>query len=58
MTRTPKIIRPGTLAAAVLEEMERYSITQMIVVGHDGVPVGVIHLHDLVKAGLRGEDAA
>lgn len=58
MTRTPKIIRPGTLAAGVLEEMERFNITQMIVVGHDGVPVGVIHLHDLVKAGLRSEDAA
>src|SRR5512140_2357631 len=32
MTRTPKIIRPGTLAVAVLEEMEQYNITQMIVV--------------------------
>ncbi len=58
MTRTPKIIRPGTLAAAVLEEMEQYNITQMIVVNDNNIPVGVIHLHDLVKAGLGGEDQA
>ncbi len=58
MTRTPKVIRPGTLAAAVLEEMEQYNITQMIVVNDENIPVGVVHLHDLVKAGLGGEDQA
>jgi arabinose-5-phosphate isomerase len=55
MTRNPKTARQGSLAGAVLQEMESYKITQIIVVGGRNVPVGVVHLHDLVNAGL-GED--
>lgn len=57
MTRNPKTVRQGTLAYVVLQEMESYNITQMIVVDAANVPVGVAHLHDLVKAGLGGDDA-
>jgi arabinose-5-phosphate isomerase len=57
MTRNPKTVRQGTLAYVVLQEMESYNITQMIVVDPANVPVGVVHLHDLVKAGLGGDDA-
>jgi arabinose-5-phosphate isomerase len=57
MTRNPKTVRQGTLAYVVLQEMESYNITQMIVVDPENVPVGVVHLHDLVKAGLGGDDA-
>jgi arabinose-5-phosphate isomerase len=57
MTRQPKTVRLGTLAFVVLQEMESYNITQMIVVDSSNVPAGVVHLHDLVKAGLGGEDA-
>ncbi|HMK38678.1 MAG TPA: KpsF/GutQ family sugar-phosphate isomerase [Bacteroidota bacterium] len=57
MTRNPKTVRQGTLAVVVLQEMESYNITQMIVVNQAHVPVGVVHLHDLVKAGLGGDDA-
>jgi arabinose-5-phosphate isomerase len=56
MTRHPKTTRKGTLAVVVLQEMESYSITQMIIVDEHNLPVGVVHLHDLVKAGLSGED--
>ena len=56
MTRSPKTVRQGTLAYVVLQEMESYNITQMIVVDAANVPVGVAHLHDLVKAGLGGDD--
>jgi arabinose-5-phosphate isomerase len=56
MTRNPKTVRAGSLAAVVLGEMEAYKITQMIVVDGQNVPVGVVHLHDLVNAGLKGED--
>jgi arabinose-5-phosphate isomerase len=58
MTRHPKTMRKGTLAVVVLQEMESYSITQMIIVDEQNLPVGVVHLHDLVKAGLSSEDAA
>jgi arabinose-5-phosphate isomerase len=58
MTRNPKTAKQGTLAVVVLQEMESHNITQIIVVDAASRPVGVIHLHELVKAGLGGEDGA
>lgn len=55
MTKNPKTIRKGLLAATALEEMESFSITQLVVVDDDNHPAGMLHLHDLVKAGLGGE---
>ena len=55
MTKNPKTIRRDTLAVGALEEMEAFSITQLIVVDGANKPVGMVHLHDLVKAGLRSE---
>lgn len=52
MTKNPKTIRPDTLAATAMQQMEMYSITQLVVVDERYTPVGIIHLHDLVKAGL------
>lgn len=57
MTKKPKTIAQGTLAVVALQEMESYNITQVIVVDEYELPVGVVHLHDLVKAGLSGEEA-
>jgi arabinose-5-phosphate isomerase len=56
MTRDPKVIRPGMLAVSALEEMESFNITQLVVVADNHRPLGVIHLHDLVKAGLRTDE--
>jgi len=56
MTRNPKTISLGTLAVAALEVMESYKITQLVVVDVKNVPHGIVHLHDLVKAGLGGEE--
>lgn len=53
MTKNPKTIRNNVLAVSALESMEEYSITQLVVVDADHKPVGMVHLHDLVKAGLR-----
>jgi arabinose-5-phosphate isomerase len=58
MTRKPKTIPRGTLAVIALQEMESYNITQIIVVDDGNRPVGVVHLHDLVKAGLGGAERA
>ena len=57
MTKTPKTARQGSLAVVVLQEMELFKITQIIVVDGQNHPVGVVHLHDLVNAGLGGDDA-
>jgi arabinose-5-phosphate isomerase len=56
MTRNPKTILRGTLAAVALQEMESYTITQIVVVDAAHHPVGVLHIHELVKAGIAGED--
>lgn len=56
MTRSPKTIRKDILAAVALQEMESYNITQLIVVDEKHRPIGMVHLHDLVKAGLGGEN--
>ena len=54
MKRNPKRIRQGELAARALQQMEQYSITSLFVFADDQAtsPVGVLHLHDLLKAGL------
>jgi arabinose-5-phosphate isomerase len=51
-SKNPKTIRKDTLAAIALEEMEDFKITQLIVVDGEHRPIGMLHLHDLVKAGL------
>jgi arabinose-5-phosphate isomerase len=57
MTRNPKTIPQGTLAVVALAEMESYSITQIVVVDGGHRPAGVLHLHELVKAGIAGEES-
>ncbi len=52
MTRNPKVIAEGVLAAKAVEQMESHSITSLVVVGGGGSVRGVIHLHDLLKAGV------
>ena len=52
MTQHPKIIRPGTLAVDALNIMESHKITALIVANDEEHPVGVIHLHDILRAGL------
>jgi arabinose-5-phosphate isomerase len=51
MTLAPRTAEPGSLAADVLRTMNERKITQMFVVDA-GKPVGLIHMHDLLKAGL------
>jgi arabinose-5-phosphate isomerase len=55
MTKNPKVIRHHSLAAIAIQEMESFNITQLIVVDESYKPVGMVHLHDLVKAGLSNE---
>lgn len=54
MTRNPKRIEKGELAAKAVQMMEEYSITSLFVFNRvdDRMPVGIIHLHDLLKAGV------
>ena len=54
MTKNPKWIERDALAAMAVQRMEEFSITSLFVFNSDGrrSPVGIIHLHDLLKAGV------
>jgi arabinose-5-phosphate isomerase len=51
MTRTPKTVQPTMLAAEALEIINASRITALFVVER-GRPVGIVHVHDLLRAGL------
>ena len=50
MTRTPKIAHVGELASAVAFRMEQHGIMAVPVVDRSEQLVGVVHLHDLMRA--------
>jgi arabinose-5-phosphate isomerase len=52
MTRNPKTIAVDSLAAEAVALMEQHTITCLFILQNDRQPLGVIHLHDLLKAGL------
>lgn len=51
MTRDPLTINCDILVADALDVMRKNNITQMLVMD-DGIYVGVIHLHDILKEGI------
>jgi arabinose-5-phosphate isomerase len=51
MTRKPNTLAPGLLAPAALEQINALKRTQMFVV-EGGRPVGLVHVHDLLRAGV------
>jgi arabinose-5-phosphate isomerase len=50
MSEGGRSIGPDELAAEAVREMEDHSITALAVVDHSRVVVGVLHMHDLLKA--------
>jgi len=52
MNKNPKTVNENMLGETALELMEKYSITQLVITDKKKAPIGVVHLHDLVKAGL------
>jgi len=51
MTKKPKTVTPDTLAAEALEMLNASRITALFVV-EKGKPVGIVHIHDLLRAGV------
>lgn len=50
MTRTPKVAQADELASGVVFRMEQHGIMAMPVVDADERVVGIVHLHDLMRA--------
>ncbi|KTD82828.1 KpsF/GutQ family sugar-phosphate isomerase [Legionella waltersii] len=52
MTKNCRTIPRGMLAAEAIALMQKHSITSLVVVEEDNRPHAVLHLHDLLKAGV------
>jgi arabinose-5-phosphate isomerase len=52
MHRNPKTIAAAALAADALGLMNRFAITSLFVVDEDSRPVGFLHMHDCLHAGV------
>lgn len=52
MTVNPKTVLPDDLAAKALNLMEKYSITALAITDENKKPVGILHIHDLLRAGV------
>lgn len=52
MSKNCKTIKKGLLAAEALALMQKYSITSLAVVNDENQPIAVVHLHDLLRAGV------
>ena len=52
MIDDPKTITRGKLAAEALQMMEEYGITSLIVVDEGRRPIGIVHLYDIMRAGV------
>jgi arabinose-5-phosphate isomerase len=52
MTPAPYTIAPEALAAEALEQLNSYKITALFVVDASGRPVGLVHIHDLLRHGV------
>jgi arabinose-5-phosphate isomerase len=56
MTRRPKIVAPGQLAAEAMAIMNEKQIMMLFVVDENepgGKPIGILHTHDCLRAGLQ-----
>jgi len=52
MSKNCKYISKGMLAAEALSLMQNNSITSLVVVDEEKKPIGVLHMHDLLQAGV------
>jgi arabinose-5-phosphate isomerase len=54
MTRAPRTIGPDALAAEALHAMNAHErpVTALFVIDQDGGVAGILHIHDLLRAGL------
>jgi arabinose-5-phosphate isomerase len=52
MSKNVRTISRGTLATEALNLMQKNKITSLVIVNDDNTPYGVIHLHNLLNAGV------
>jgi len=53
MNTNPKIVKTGALAVEAMRVMKHHNIMQIVVADSSHRPVGMVHLHDLLEAGIK-----
>ena len=52
MTLKPKTVHADELAVEAFKMMEKYKITQLVVVDNRGAYCGMVHIHDIIREGI------
>ncbi len=52
MTQNPKTIQADAMVSKALALMEKYSILSLAVCNENNEPIGLLHIHDLLRAGV------
>lgn len=52
MSRNPRVVKSSILASAAMEFMQAQKVTVLFLVDERGAPTGILHIHDLLRAGV------
>ncbi len=52
MSRNPRVVHGDVLASAAMEFMQEHKVTVLFLVDEAGIPAGILHIHDLLRAGV------
>jgi arabinose-5-phosphate isomerase len=50
MVASPKVVAPDALVADAVKMMGEHKIQTVFAVSADGKPLGIVHLHDLLRS--------
>lgn len=51
-TSNPKTIQPDLLAIEAFETLKKFDINQLLIADVNGIYLGILHLHDLIREGI------
>ncbi|KQV44003.1 MULTISPECIES: KpsF/GutQ family sugar-phosphate isomerase [unclassified Rhizobium] len=52
MSHHPRVIKGSLLASAAMEMMQSQKVTVLFIVDEEGLACGILHIHDLLRAGV------
>ncbi|MCA1489308.1 CBS domain-containing protein, partial [Ensifer sp. NBAIM29] len=52
MSHNPRVVKGDVLASAAMEFMQEHKVTVLFLVDEAQMPVGILHIHDLLRAGV------
>ncbi|MBP2235706.1 arabinose-5-phosphate isomerase [Sinorhizobium kostiense] len=52
MSHSPRVVHGDVLASAAMEFMQEHKVTVLFLIDEAGLPTGILHIHDLLRAGV------